>query len=188
MLLGEYNVGPGKKPQHIKNSKQLLTIQHQTQNINKQLLVSHIKTQDTTKAWDGGSPEELLCLALNQCFSSQDVIVIPQQGCHGEVLDWVPVGVNNHQVSEEGRGSRSSERLPAEISGEVVTATALVQRLFARERMQQIMIDEFRASSRLSMDTTHSVCPFWSPKRSTCLCKATSFSKMLSILRLMTTV
>ena len=79
MLLGEYNVGPGKKPQHIKNSKQLLTIQHQTQNINKQLLVSHIKTQDTTKAWDGGSPEELLCLALNQCFSSQDVIVIPQQ-------------------------------------------------------------------------------------------------------------
>ena len=38
-------------------------------------------------------------------------------GCHGEVLDWVPVGANNHQVSEEGRGSSSSERFPAVISG-----------------------------------------------------------------------
>jgi len=39
-------------------------------------------------------------------------------GCHGEVLDWVPVGVNNHQVSaKKGRGESSSERLAAAISG-----------------------------------------------------------------------
>ena len=41
-------------------------------------------------------------------------------GCHGEVLHWVPVGVNNHQVSEEGRGRSSSERLTAVISGELL--------------------------------------------------------------------
>jgi len=34
-----------KKTQHIKNSKHKLTIQHRTQNINKHLLASHIKTQ-----------------------------------------------------------------------------------------------------------------------------------------------
>jgi len=35
MLLGEYNVGPGKNLSNIKNSKHKLTIQHRTQNISK---------------------------------------------------------------------------------------------------------------------------------------------------------
>ena len=37
------------------------------------------KTQNNLKAWDGGKPRDWLCLALNQCLSSQDLIVIPQQ-------------------------------------------------------------------------------------------------------------
>ena len=54
--------------------------------------------------------------------------------CHGEHLDWIPVGVNNHQVSaKKGREERSSERLPAAISGRVVSAAALA-RAGARSR------------------------------------------------------
>ena len=81
-------------------------------------------------------------------------------GCHGEVLDWVPVGVNNHQVSAKKRGG-SSERLAAVISGRVVSA--VVSRPVPGEQECRLDCDCWvRASSRISMDTTYSVCPFWS--------------------------
>jgi len=98
------------------------------------LLVSHIKRKNNLKAWDGGKPRELLCLALNQCLSSQDVIVIPQQVAMEKSLIGAQTESTITRCPKKGRGS--SERLAAAISGRVVTVAALAKAGARRAGMQ----------------------------------------------------
>ena len=86
-----------KNLSNIKNSKRQLTIQHRTQNISKHLLASHINKRKTTCRRGMGVAQRVAMSGSQPVTQFTGCHRDTTAGCHREVLDWVQVGVNNHQ-------------------------------------------------------------------------------------------
>ena len=146
-------------------SEQRTSAHHPTQNSKLKQTFTRFTHKNNLKALDGGKPRELLRLALNQCLSSQDVIVIPQQVAMEKSLIGSQSETTITRCPKKGR--KGVQSVSQQRSGGFVSA--------ARPGQQECRLDYGcwigASSGRDSLGSSILV-------TETILCKATSFSKM----------